>query len=57
MKVTKSRAIGSKQLKYEPKNINNNKQLIMSNLLEKYKPKNLFTAKDKSQRIKEKRTV
>ena len=53
MKVTKSRAKGSKQLKFEPNN-NTSKQGITSSLLEKYKPNNLNTVKGTSERITKK---
>ena len=51
MKITKSRARSSKQLKFETNNFTTSKQGLTSSLLEKYKPKNLSTSKDISDRF------
>ena len=51
MKITKSRARSSKQLKFKTNNFTTSKQGLTSSLLEKYKPKNLYTAKDISGRF------
>tara|TARA_B100000214_G_scaffold106104_1_gene74537 strand:+ start:180 stop:353 length:174 start_codon:yes stop_codon:yes gene_type:complete len=57
MKVTKSKATVSKQPRVNSNNINNSKQGITSILLEKYKPKNPYTVKDKSERFEKKRVA